>query len=138
MFIRRTCSYQKENKETFFPLHTLICFIWILNLLKTAPSISLDFHMKHEQKRQWRRFGSTKSHQKIKMTDYIIHFTDSSDELIQLNSLDSWNSIVGEAKSQQHTAILEVRFTYFQAVCINSTHIFACIFPFCLFLRKVL
>ena len=129
---------KKNNKETFLPLHTLICFIWILNLLKSAPSISLDFHMKYEQKRQWWRFGSTKSHQKKKMTDYIIHFTDSSDALIQLNSLESWNSIVGEAKSQQHTAIMEVRFTYFQAVYLNSTHVFACIFPFCLFFWKVL
>ena len=43
-----------------------------------------------------------------KKINYIIHCTDSSDALIQPNSLESWKSLVGAANFQQHTAILEV------------------------------
>ena len=36
------------------------------------------------------------------MTDCIIHCTDSSDLLIQLNSSESWKSTVAAAIFQQH------------------------------------
>ena len=62
-----------ENKEPFFFLYTLICFIWTLNLLKPTPYISIDLHMNYEQRRQWRGMGSTKSPQKTKKDR--LHYT---------------------------------------------------------------
>ena len=94
-----------ENKEPFFFLYTLICFIWTLKLLKPALYISIDLHMNYEQRRQWREMGSPK---RPKKTDCIIHCTNSSDALIQPNSLEFWKLLVAAANFQQHTAILEV------------------------------
>ena len=62
-----------KNKEPFFFLYTLICFIWTLNLLKPTPYISIDLHMNYEQRRQWRGMGSTKSPQKTKKDR--LHYT---------------------------------------------------------------
>ena len=94
-----------KNKEPFFFLYTLICFIWTLKLLKPALYISIDLHMNYEQRRQWRGMGSPK---RPKKTDCIIHCTNSSDALIQPNSLEFWKLLVAAANFQQHTAILEV------------------------------
>ena len=52
--------------------------------------------------------GSPKALKRSKKTDCIIHCTDSSYALIELNSLDAWKSLVAAANFQQHSAILKV------------------------------
>ena len=60
---------------------------------------------KEDSDEEW---GGPKVPKRPKKTDYIIHCTDSSDALIQPNSLESWKSLVAAANFQEHTAILEV------------------------------
>ena len=60
---------------------------------------------KEDSDEEW---GGQNVPKRPKKINYIIHCTDSSDGLIQPNSLESWKSLVGAANFQQHTAILEV------------------------------
>ena len=60
---------------------------------------------KEDSDEEW---GPQKVPKRPKKTDCIIHCTDTSDALIQSNSLESWKSLVAAANFQQHTAILEV------------------------------
>ena len=60
---------------------------------------------KEDSDEEW---GGQNVPKRPKKINYIIHCTDSSDVLIQPNSLESWKSLVGAANFQQHTAILEV------------------------------
>ena len=60
---------------------------------------------KEDSDEEW---GAPKVPKRPKKTDCTIHCTDSSDALIQPNTLESWNSLVAAANFQQHTAILEV------------------------------
>ena len=53
-------------------------------------------------------WGAPKVPKRPKKTECIIHCTDSSDALIQSNSLESWKSLEVAANIQQHTAVLEV------------------------------
>lgn len=61
---------------------------------------------KNESDEEW---GVPKAPKRSKKTECIIHCTDSSDTLIQPNSLESWKSLLAAAQFQQHTAILEVQ-----------------------------
>ena len=60
---------------------------------------------KEDSDEEW---GGQNVPKRPKKINCIIHCTDSSDVLIQPNSLESWKSLVGAANFQQHTAILEV------------------------------
>ena len=88
--------------------------------------------MNYEQRRQSRGMGAPKVPKRLKKTDCMIHYTNSSDALIQPNLLGSWKSLVAAANFQQHIAVLR----YFLAVCNNSTHMSTCFFLFCLFLQR--
>ena len=60
---------------------------------------------KEDSDEEW---GGQNVPKRPKKINYIIHCTDSSDALIQPNSLESWKSLAAAANFQQHTAILEV------------------------------
>ena len=60
---------------------------------------------KEDSDEEW---GAPKVPKRPKKADCIIHCTNSSDALIQPNSLESWKSLVAAADFQQHAAILEV------------------------------
>ena len=60
---------------------------------------------KEDSDEEW---GAPKVPKRPTKADCIIHCTNSSDALIQPNSLESWKSLVAAADFQQHAAILEV------------------------------
>ena len=60
---------------------------------------------KSDSDEEW---STPKATKKSKTSNCIIHCTDSSDTLVQPNSLVSWKSLLAAATIQQHTAILEI------------------------------
>ena len=60
---------------------------------------------KEDSDKEWRAPEVPK---RPKKTDCMIHYTDSSDALIQPNSLEFWKWLVAAANFQQHNAILKV------------------------------
>ena len=118
--------------RTIFFLYKLICFVWNLNLLKPAPCISIDLHRNYEKEDSYEEWRLPKVPKRPKKTDCIIHCTDSSDALIQPNTLESWKSLVAAANFSN----ILLSWRYFLAVCNNSAHVSACFFLFCLFLQK--